>query len=253
MGKDTPKFSVAIRTTAYQDLINNTLGDKEVARQFIADISSVVSGNYKLQSCNAGSIISAGLVAQTLKLPLAQTLGYAYVIPYGNNAQFQIGYRGLLQLALRSGQFKTIGARPVHKGEYVGQDKYGEDIFHFDHQYDLEEVVGYFAYFVLTNGFEKSVYWTKEQCQEHAKRYSRSYGNGSDTDNWTNMFDQMALKTVLKQLISKYAPMSTEFITAIKYDQSVINDDGTPEYVDNEEEVAETKEPESDVNNHIVK
>ena len=243
------KFSVAVRTDAYQKLINETLGDKELARQFVADISTVVSGNYKLQSCDAGSILSAGLVAQSLKLPLTQSLGFAYVIPYGSKAQFQIGYKGLIQLAQRSGQFKSIGARPVHEGEYVGQDKHGEDIFKFDHKFDLEKVVGYYAYFELLNGFEKSVYWTVEQCEAHAKRYSKSYGNGTDTDNWTKMFDQMALKTVLKQLLSKYAPLSTEMISAVKYDQAVINDDGTPEYVDNDVETTETS---SSVDNSLV-
>lgn len=244
------KFSVAVRTDAYQKLINETLGDKELARQFVADISTVVSGNYKLQSCEAGSILSAGLVAQSLKLPLTQSLGFAYVIPYGDKAQFQIGYKGLIQLAQRSGQFKSIGARPVHEGEYVGQDKHGEDIFKFDHKFDLEPIVGYYAYFELLNGFEKSVYWTKEQCEAHAKRYSKSYGNGSDTDNWTKMFDQMALKTVLKQLLSKYAPLSTEMINAVKYDQAVIKEDGTAEYVDNEED--ETNDTSSSVDNSLV-
>ena len=240
MAQPKLKFSVAVRTDAYQKLINETLGDKELARQFVADISTVVSGNYKLQTCDAGSVLSAGLVAQSLKLPLTQSLGFAYVIPYGTQAQFQIGYKGLIQLAQRSGQFKSIGARPVHEGEYVGQDKHGEDIFKFDHKYDLEPVVGYYAYFELINGFEKSVYWTKEQCEAHAKRYSKSYGNGSDTDNWTKMFDQMAIKTVLKNLLSKYAPLSTEMISAVKYDQAVIHEDGSAEYVDNEVTEEET-------------
>ena len=243
-----PKFSVAIRTDAYQKLINETLGDKELAKQFVADISTVVSGNYKLQLCDAGSILSAGLVAQQLRLPLAQTLGFAYVIPYKDKAQFQIGYKGLIQLAQRSGQFKSIGARPVHEGEYIGQDKHGEDVFKFDHKFDLAPTVGYYAYFELLNGFEKSIYWTTEQCEAHAKRYSKSYGNGSDTDNWTKMFDQMALKTVIKQLLSKYAPLSTEMITAVKYDQAVIDQDGTPNYVDTP---ADDEQSNSDVNKHI--
>lgn len=253
MAKEKPKFSVAVRTDAYQKLINDTLGDKDLARQFVADISTVVSGNYKLQLCDAGSILSAGLVAQSLKLPLTQTLGFAYVIPYGDKAQFQIGYKGLIQLAQRSGQFKSIGARPVHEGEYVGQDKHGEDIFKFDHQFDGNPVVGYYAYFELLNGFEKTFYWTKAQCDAHAHRYSKSYGNGSETDNWGKMFDQMALKTVIKQLLSKYAPLSTEMINAVKYDQAVINSDGEPEYVDNDDyDDTDLEQPTSDVSKHIT-
>ena len=124
-----PKFSVAIQSDAYKNLINNTLGDQEIARQFIADISGVVSNNPSLQQCDAGSIISAGLTAQTLKLPLASSLGFAYVVPYKDKAQFQISYKGYIQLAMRSGLFETIGVRPVHEGEYIGQDEFGDDIF----------------------------------------------------------------------------------------------------------------------------
>lgn len=247
-----PKFSVALRSDAFQKLINDTLGDKELARQFVADISTVVSGNYKLQSCDAGSILSAGLVAQSLKLPLTQSLGYAYVVPYGTKAQFQIGYKGLIQLAIRTGQYKTIGARPVHEGEYVGQDKYGEDTFKFDHKYDLEKVVGYYAYFELMNGFSKSIYWTVEQCEAHGSRYSEAHkgkNRGGEYDRWSSAFDDMALKTVLKQLLSKWGIMSVEMQKAVTYDQAVINQDGTPDYVDNTEEV---EEEQGDVNNHIV-
>lgn len=231
------KFSVAIKTTAYQELINNTLGDKEIARQFVADISTVVSGNYQLQQCDAASILSAGLVAQSLKLPLTQSLGFAYVVPYGNKAQFQIGWKGLVQLAQRSGQFERLGVREVHKGEWIGQDEFGEDLFKFSHEHDNEEIVGYYAYFKLTNGFVKTLYWTKEQCEAHGSKYSQAHkgsNRGGEFDNWTKSFDVMASKTVMKQLLSKYAPLSVELQKAIIYDQAVVGADGTPEYVDNE-------------------
>lgn len=243
------KFSLAIRQTAYQDLINNTLGDVNVAKQFIADISSVVSNNYKLQQCEANSILSAGLMAQSLKLPLAQSLGFAYLVPYKDKAVLIIGYKGLIQLAIRSGQYKTIGVRPVHKGEWIGLDKHGEDLFKFDHQHDLDEVVGYYAWIELANGFEKTIYWTVEQCEKHGKRYSKSYGNGSDTDLWGKDFDTMSMKTVLKQLISKWGIMSVDIQKAVVFDQAIIKDDGTPEYVDNPED---TNTEVSDVNNHII-
>lgn len=232
------KFSVAIRTTAYQDLINQTLGDKELARNFIADISSVVGANYQLQNCDAKSILTAGLVACSLKLPLAPTLGFAYVVPYKTSAQFQIGWKGLVQLAQRSGQFERLGVRPVHKGEWVGQDEFGEDKFVFDHKFDSEEIIGYYAYFKLTNGFIKTLFWTKEQCEKHGETYSKAHqgtNKGGEFDNWTKMFDLMAQKTVLKQLLSKYAPLSTELQKAITFDQAIVKEDGTPEYVDNED------------------
>jgi len=233
MPNEKPRFSVAIRSDAYQKLINDTLGDKQVAQQFVADISTVVAQNRMLSRCDAGSILSAGLVAQTLKLPLSQTLGFAYVIPYGDKAQFQVGWKGLVQLAIRSGCYETLGVREVHKGEACGYDEFGEEVIKFDHKFDNDEVVGYYAYFKLTTGFKKTLYWTKEQCQQHARKYSKSYGNGSSSDNWTNMFSQMACKTVLKQLLSKYGIQSVEIQKAIQADQSVVQEDGTFEYVDN--------------------
>lgn len=245
------KFSVAIRTDAYQNLINSTLGDKEVARKFVADISSVVSNNFALSKCDAGSIISAGLTAQSLNLPLSQTLGFAYIIPYGNKAQFQIGKNGLVQLALRTAQYEKLGVRPVHKGELLGLDEFGEEQFKFSHDLDNEEVVGYMAYLKLVNGFSKKIYWTKEQCEKHGRKYSKSYHSTSETNLWKNEFDDMAQKTVLKQLISKWGIMSTELQLAIQRDQAVINQDGSLDYIDrNEPQQIEQKE--STITNSIL-
>ena len=223
-----PKFSVAIKSDAYQKLINDTLGDKEVARRFVAEITTVVSQNSQLQKCEAGSILSAGLTAQTLNLPLAPTLGFSYVVPYGNKAQFQVGWKGLVQLAQRSGQFERLGVRPVHEGEYIGQDEFGDDLFKFSHEFDNNKVVGYYAYFKLLNGFKKTLYWTVEQCEKHGRKYSKSFDN-----LWKSSFDSMAEKTVLKLLLNRYAPLSIEMQKAIQADQAVINEDGTYSYVDN--------------------
>ena len=223
-----PKFSVAISSPGYQKLINDTLGDKEVARRFVAEISTVVSQNAQLQRCDAASILSAGLTAQTLNLPLAPTLGFSYVVPYGDKAQFQIGWKGLVQLAQRSGQFERLGVRPVHEGEYLGQDEFGDDLFKFSHEFDNNKVVGYYAYFKLLNGFKKTIYWTVEQCEQHGKKYSKSYNN-----LWKSSFDSMAQKTVLKLLLNRYAPLSIEMQKAIQADQAVVNEDGTYSYVDN--------------------
>lgn len=245
-----PKFSVAIRSDAYQKLINSTLGNQEVARNFVADITSAVANNRQLQNCDAGTILSAGLVAASLKLPLTNTLGFAYVVPYGEKAQFQIGYKGLIQLAQRSGQFERLGVRPVHDGEYVGQDEFGDDEFKFSHEHDNKEVVGYYAYFKLLNGFKKTIYWTVEQCKAHGKKYSRSFGNGKGTDLWTDNFDLMAQKTVLKLLLNRYAPLSVELQKAIVSDQAVIKEDGTCDYVDNE--TGEIEERKTNVSNTII-
>ena len=236
-------FSVAIQSEAYKKLINNTLGDPEVAKRFVAEISSVVSQNPMLSKCDAGSIVSGGLLAQTLKLPLAPSLGFAYLVPYnvkdkdGNvtaKAQFQIGYKGLIQLALRSTLFSKLGVREVHEGEYVGQDEFGEDEFRFSHEFDEKPVIGYFAYFVLSNGFKKTLFMTKAQVESHAKHYSKAYSANWSGNLWSTQFDLMACKTVLKLLINRYAPLSVEMQKAVEADQSLVKPDGTYEYVDNE-------------------
>lgn len=232
-----PKFSVALQSEGYKQLINNTLGDPKVAQRFVANISSVVANNSTLQKCEPASILTAGFQAESLNLPLNQSLGYAYVVPYGDKAQFQIGYKGLIQLAIRSGQYIDIDTFTIKDGEYKGRDKNtGRPIFEFiedDGVAESKEVIGYMATFTLLNGFTKQLYWSKEKTVKHAKQYSKSFGNGSRTDLWSNQFDLMAMKTVLKQLLSKYGLLSVELQQALEADQAVIDEKGNKEYVDN--------------------
>lgn len=248
-----PKFSVAIKSDGYQRLINDTLGDSKLAQQFVADISTAVSTNYALQKCDAGTILSAGLVAYTLKLPLANTLGYAYVIPYGDKAQFQIGYKGLIQLAIRSGIIADIDVDDVREGEYLGKDEFsGKPKFKFIEDDDLREkakIVGYRAYFETTNGFRKVIYWTIEKITQHAKRYSKTFGSSSSTNVWRDNFDTMARKTMLKQLLSKWAMLTVELQDALRYDQAVIKEDKSVEYVDRADE---TKDDDVEVEIEVV-
>lgn len=241
------KFSVAIKSDKYKDLINNTLGDPAVAKRFVAEISTVVGNNSKLQECDAKTIISAGLLAQSVNLPLAPTLGFCYIIPYGGKATFQIGWKGLVQLAIRTNAYKSLGVNVVNNGEYLGRDKFGEPIVKYNAECDNKEIVGYHAYFELTNGFIKEIYWTKEMCEAHAKRYSTEY-KSKGTGKWAEMFDDMAMKTVIKQLISKWGIMSTELMTAVKADQAVINGKDDYDYIDNEKEIDDRK---TDVDNEI--
>lgn len=243
-----PKFSVALQSEGYKKLINDTLGDPKIAQRFIANISSVVSNNYQLQKCEPASILSAGFQAESLNLPLNQSLGYAYVVPYGDKAQFQVGYKGYVQLAIRSGQYLDIDVFTIKDGEYKGRDKNtGRPIFEFiedDEVAENKQVIGYMATFTLLNGFNKQLYWSKEKATKHAKQYSKSFGNGSKTDLWTNAFDLMAMKTVLKQLLSKYGLLSVELQQAFEVDQAVIDEKGNKQYVDNSdyEEVVDTGE-----------
>lgn len=243
-----PKFSVALQSEGYKQLINNTLGDPKVAQRFIANISSVVSNNYQLQKCEPASILSAGFQAESLNLPLNQSLGYAYVVPYGDKAQFQVGYKGYVQLAIRSGQYLDIDVFTIKDGEYKGRDKNtGRPIFEFiedDEIAETKEVIGYMATFTLLNGFNKQLYWSKEKATKHAKQYSKSFGTGKATDLWTNAFDLMAMKTVLKQLLNKYGLLSVELQQAFEVDQAAIDEKGNKQYVDNSdyEEVVDTGE-----------
>lgn len=237
------KFSVAIKSESYQKLINSTLTNKEEAGRFIANISTAVSANPKLNECDTGSVVAAGLQANALNLHIGGQLGQAYLVPYqtknGLYCQFQIGYKGLIQLAIRSGLYEVLGARAVHKGEYKGQNEWGEDTFNFNHDFDNEEIIGFFAYFKLLNGFKKSLFLTKEETEKHGEKYSTSYKydkkSGYSSSLWSNEFETMGIKTVLKLLLTRYGVMSVELQKAIQADQAVIKDDKYI-YIDNQKE-----------------
>lgn len=241
------KFSVAIRSDAYKNLINQTLGDKKVAQRFVANITSAVSAVPSLQTCDAGSIISAGLQAQALNLPISNTLGFCYILPYGSKAQFQIGWKGIVQMALATGKYENLGVTPVRAGDTISRDPFtGEPKVTFTSDIDdTSEPVGYYAYLRMKNGYEKTEYWTKKKVLEHAKRYSKAYSRGP----WVTNFDAMAMKTVIKSLVSKWGYMTTEMASAFESDQAVLGADGSREYVDNPE--AKQEEARSTVTNSL--
>lgn len=236
----------------YKKRINEIMGKK--AAPFMASIVNV-SNLPGLKEADPNSIISSAIVAATLDLPIDQNLGFAYIVPYntkeGNSyvkkAQFQMGYRGYIQLAMRTGQYKTINAIEIYKGEIKRVNRLtGEIEFNDDEDLiDRDTVVGYMAYFKLLNGFEKTLYMTKEEMERHAKKYSQSYSSQKkwvvDSSLWSTDFDGMAIKTVIKRLLSKYGILSVEMQNAITNDQAVMNNEGNPEYVDNEvkEEIAQ--------------
>ncbi|NQP65373.1 recombinase RecT [Streptococcus suis] len=196
--------------------------------EFVASLLSVVSNNNLLAKASNQSIMTAAMKAAVLNLPIEPSLGQAYIVPYGRDAQFQLGYKGLLQLAQRSGKYKSITSGVVYKSQFVSYNPLFEDL-EIDFNQPQDEVVGYFAAFKLLNGFEKVTYWTKEQAQAHGKRFSKTFNNGP----WKSDFDAMAQKTLLKQIISKYGPLSIEMQDAISAD----NDDSN--YSSSEIKVAE--------------
>lgn len=270
-------FSVAIQGKGYQNLINNTLRDPAVANRFIASVTSAVSANAELQKCEAGSILSAALLGESLKLSPSPQLGQYYMVPFkqkektdkqGNiiqqessKAQFILGYRGYLQLAIRSGQYRKLNVLPIKQGEMLGYDPLEETIrvriIQDEREREQLPTEGYYAFFEYINGFKKAIYWSREKMLAHADRYSAAFSAYGTTGRypkvsyddyvagkydpkdewkyssfWYKDFDGMACKTLLRQLISKWGVMSIDLQNAIEKDMAVINSNGTAEYVE---------------------
>lgn len=218
------------------------LGTKAIG--FITSVLQCTAQNTLLAKAEPNTILQAAMVAATLDLPINNNLGFAYIIPYNekvkgvngqpdswrNVAQFQLGYKGFIQLAQRSGQFKTISATPIYKGQLIANNPLTG--FEFDFSVVPEgEPVGYAAFFSLLNGFEKTLFMSRSELSQHGQKYSKTFKFGV----WNNNFDAMALKTVTKLLLSKYAPLSIEMQKAVVSDQSIINNAETEDvtYIDN--------------------
>ncbi len=220
-----------------QQRFKEMLGQK--AAGFMSSILSVSNQNKLLKTADPITIISAASVAASLDLPINSSLGFAHIVPYRDNksgrviAQFQMGWKGFVQLAMRSGQYKTMAVGPVCEGELVSANPFtGEYVFSHDAK-KSDKIIGYVAYFKLLNGFEKYYYMTDEQLEKHGKRYSKSY----ETGLWSkNNGEPMKMKTVIKQLLSKFGILSIAMEKAISSDQALIKEDGTPEYLDKPED-----------------
>jgi recombination protein RecT len=221
---------------------NDILGKNSNA--FIGSIISATKNNSGLSDCEPYSIISSAVMAATLNLPIQSSLGFAYIVPYNTRdekgnyvkvAQFQMGYKGYIQLALRTSQYLNINATEIYEGELISHNRITAEVEIDTNKKQSDKVIGYVAYFKLVSGFEKMLYLTKEQVEKHGVKYSKSFN--SKTGRWQADFDSMALKTVLKLLLSKYGILSLDMQTAITIDQSVIKDTETldVEYVDTNE------------------
>ena len=245
--KANQKMGMAAYLTqdAVKQQINNIVGGKNGTR-FITSIVSAVQTNPALQECTNQSILSAALLGETLNLSPSPQLSYFYMVPFNDTkrgckvAQFQIGYKGLIQLAIRSGQYKKINVLSLKQGELEYFDPLNEEIKvklmvdDWDAR-EKAETIGYYAMFELTNGFQKAMYWSKEQMEHHAITYSQGYKAKKGYTFWEKSFDRMAEKTMLKQLLSRWGIMSTELQQAIDADEAVINEDGSMNYVETEE------------------
>lgn len=241
-----PKFTAVINSDGYKRMINSTLGNPQKAARFVTAITSAVSANPALQECDASTIVSAGLLGEGLNLSPSPQLGQYYLVPFKdrrNNrtvAQFQLGYKGYIQLAIRSGQYKKLNVLPIKQGELIGFDPLDEEIKVqlIDDEAEREKAptIGYYAMFEYTNGFKKAMYWSRAKMESHAEKYSMGYKAHKGYTFWEKDFDSMACKTMLRQLISKWGIMSIDMQTAISSDMGVIHEDGSVDYVDTPEE-----------------
>lgn len=220
----------------YQQQLKNVL--KENAGTFATSLMELVTGDDKLLSCDANLLMAEALKAASLKLPLNKQLGYAYIVPYGNTPTMIIGYKGLYQLAIRSGLYKNINADVVYEGEYEGYDKITGEL-HLNGEKVSDTPVGYFAYFELTNGFKKMMYMSINEMASYCKKYSATMKNckmsneelakmaakqavqgPGNSVGWYGNFNDMATKTVLRRLLSKYGYLSVEMQTAMSVDEA---------------------------------
>lgn len=241
---------------AVKDQINKVIGGKN-GQRFISSIVSAVQTNPALKECTNQSILSGALLGESLKLSPSPQLGQYYLVPFKDNkhnvtqAQFQLGYKGYIQLAIRSGQYKKLNVLAIKEGELIRFDPLNEDIevnlIADEEERENAPTIGYYAMFEYTNGFRKAMYWSKAKMEAHALKYSKGYKAKKGYTFWEKDFDSMAFKTMLRQLISKWGIMSIDMISALDADMAVINEDGTKEYVDTEPDVIDM--PADDVSN----
>lgn len=262
----TQKTSLTAYLTndAVKNQINKVVGGKNGTR-FVSSIVSAVQTTPALQECTNNSILNAALLGEALGLSPSPQLGQFYMVPFKNNkknckeAQFQLGYKGYIQLAIRSGYYKKLNVLPIKEGELIRYDPLNEelevDLIEDDILREEAETIGYYAMFEYENGFRKTLYWSKKKMQAHADKYSSAYslkiagdiaqGKIPEKDMWKYSsfwykdFDAMAMKTMLRQLISKWGIMSIDMQNAFDKDMAVIHEDGTAEYVDNSENSTE--------------
>lgn len=222
-------LGVMIGSKSVQERFEKMLGKKSAG--FLSSLLTLVNNNNLLQKANPTSVLAAAATAASLDLPVNPSLGLAWIVPYGSGAQFQLGYRGAISLAMRSGQMKSIVMTEVYEGECKCWNRFTET-FEFGEK-ESDNVIGYYARFETVNGFVKATYWTKDEVLKHAKRFSKSFNRGP----WQTDFDAMAKKTVLLSIIKTYAPMSIEMQNAFENDEKVatVNETtGQEEFIDAE-------------------
>lgn len=251
--KSQEKLGIAayLSKDGVRNQINKIVGGKD-GQRLISAVVSAVNTNPALQECTNQSILSGALLGESLKLSPSPVLGNYYLVPYKDNktgttvAQFQMGYKGYIQLAIRSGYYKKLNVLAIKEGELVKFDPLNEEIevnlIEDEEEREKAETIGYYATYTYLNGFKKSIYWSKKKMIAHAERYSAGYRKKSGHTFWEKDFDAMAYKTMLRQLISKWGIMSIDLTQALENDMAVIKEDGSKNYVDNDM-VVEVEQP----------
>jgi len=212
--KPVDRFKLALSTQSVQEQFKNALQNS--APLFIASLIDIFTNDKNLQECPPAAVIMEALKAATLKLPINKNLGFAYIVAYKKKPEFQMGYRGYIQLAIRTGQYKYLNAGLIYEGQIVTTDLLTGAVF-VEGEKTGDTPIAYFAHMELLNGFTKTLCWPKEQVIAHAKRFSKSWGNANSA--WTTNFDSMATKTMARNLLSKYGIMSVEMIQAFSSDK----------------------------------
>ena len=259
-----PAFSTFMTSNAVQKRIGSMIGGDGGPR-FISSVVSAVSVNPALAECDYGTILSAALLGESLKLSPSPQLGQYYMVPFNDKkrgakvAQFQLGYKGYIQMAIRSGQYKKLNVLAIKKGELIRYDPLNEEIevrlIEDENEREMAATVGYYAMFELINGYRKTMYWSREKMIAHADKYSMAFSASAYqkilegkipqgdmwkySSFWYKDFDGMAYKTMLRQLISKWGVMSIDLQTALNRDMAVTYGDGSVEYVDNSADFAQ--------------
>lgn len=231
-----------MESAGYKKRFEEMLGQR--AAGFISSVINAVNGNEMLREADPSSVISSAVIAATMNMPIDNNLGFAAIVPYKTGgkvvAQFQMMWRGFVQLAIRSGSYETMNVSEVYEDELQGYNPLTGEVFFTDtetwiqrYEENADKIVGYYAYFKLQNGFKKQLYMSKKQVEIHGRRYSKSFN--SQFGKWKTDFDAMAKKTVIKLLLSKWGILSIDMQKAVEFDQAVVKDVGgemKPEYVD---------------------
>lgn len=244
------RLKMQLNADSVQEQFKNAL--KENAGAFTASVIDLYASDTYLQRCNPNLVIMECLKSATLKLPINKQLGFAYIVPYKNKKgehipQFQLGYKGYVQLAMRTGQYKHLNAGVIYEGVDITRNILTGEI-EFSGEPTSDKPQGYFAHLEMLNGFTKTVYMTSEEMLAHAKRYSKSFHKS--TSAWKTNFEEMAQKTVIRKLLSKYGYLSTEIISALSSDTEEIDDEinqeANQEIIDIEYEVQDDEEDEQE-------